>query len=156
MGNYAHIKEDGSVDYLGSLPKSWGNVSGLRLSDGDDEYLKTVGWLPLVEVEITPTATQCWDKDLITVEEDRVVLTHRGRDMTEQEIADRSVAHVANLREERNQRLKDSDWTQASDHSSPLADDKKSEWATYRQTLRDMPATVDLITWRAEWPTEPS
>ena len=37
---YAHVKEDGSVDYLGSLPKSWGNVSGLRLSDGDNEYLK--------------------------------------------------------------------------------------------------------------------
>ena len=35
---YAHVKEDGSVDYLGSLPKKWENVSGLHLSDGDDEY----------------------------------------------------------------------------------------------------------------------
>ena len=41
---YAHVKEDGSVDYLGALPKKWGNVSGLHLSDGDDEYLKTLGW----------------------------------------------------------------------------------------------------------------
>ena len=42
----------------------------------------------------------------------------------------------------RNQRLYlliDSDWTQASD--SPLTDSKKAEWATYRQALRDLPAS---------------
>ena len=33
---YAHVKEDGSVDYMGSLPKSWGNVSGLGQSNGND------------------------------------------------------------------------------------------------------------------------
>ena len=44
---YAHVK-DGSVDYLGPLPKNWDNVSNLHLSDGDDTYLKTIGWLPIV------------------------------------------------------------------------------------------------------------
>ena len=33
--------------------------------------------------------------------------------------------------------LQESDWTQASD--SPLSNDKKAEWATYRQQLRDLP-----------------
>ncbi len=41
-------------------------------------------------------------------------------------------------REERDQLLKDSDWTQTVDKSG-LADSKVTEWATYRQSLRDLP-----------------
>ena len=36
--------------------------------------------------------------------------------------------------------LTQSDWTQGSD--SPLSSSKKTEWATYRQGLRDVPATI--------------
>lgn len=42
------------------------------------------------------------------------------------------------IRKIRNVRLKDSDWTQGAD--SPLSDTKKTEWQTYRQALRDLPA----------------
>ena len=42
------------------------------------------------------------------------------------------------LRSLRDELLKESDWTQASD--SPLSDSKKAEWATYRQELRDLPS----------------
>ena len=47
--------------------------------------------------------------------------------------------------------LSASDWTQFPD--SPLTNEKKSEWATYRQALRDIPATysdadsLDAIIW---------
>jgi hypothetical protein len=152
---YAHVK-DGSVDYLGGLPKSWGNISNLHLSNGDDAYLKTLGWLPLVETNVTLAVNQTFDTDVITVEEDRVLLIHRARDMTAQEMADRDESHMAHLREQRNQKLADSDWTQAPDHSSPLADAKKAEWATYRQSLRNLPATVDVSLWPDVWPTEPA
>ena len=47
---------------------------------------------------------------------------------------------MQDLRYERNRRLTDCDWTQASD--SPLSDSKKAEWKTYRQTLRDMTKTA--------------
>ena len=153
---YAHVREDGSVDYLGGLPKKWGNVSGLHLSNGNDAYLKTLGWVPLVEINATPTYNQKFDTDVVTVEEDRVILTHRAKDMTAQEIIQRDENYMAYLREHRDQKLVDSDWTQASDHSSPLADAKKAEWSTYRQFLRDLPATVDLTTYPDMWPTEPS
>ena len=152
---YAHVK-DGSVDYMGTLPKSWENVTGLHLSNGDDAYLKTLGWLPLIETNVAPSANQTFDTDVVTVEEDRVLLTHRVRDMTAQEIADRDEGLMAMLREERDQKLLDSDWTQAPDHSSPLTDTKKAEWTTYRQSLRNLPATVDISLWPDVWPTEPS
>ena len=55
----------------------------------------------------------------------------------------------------RNGLLEESDWTQNSD--SPLTTEKKAEWATYRQALRDVPATnlsvtdIDSVV----WPTKP-
>ena len=153
---YAHVKEDGSVDYLGALPKKWGNVSGLHLSSGDDDYLKTIGWLPLVETDATPGVNQTFDTDVITAEEDRVTLVHRVRDMTAEEIVERDESYMSHLREQRNEHLVYSDWTQAPDHSSPLTDAKKAEWATYRQSLRDLPTTADMIAWPNVWPTEPS
>lgn len=47
------------------------------------------------------------------------------------------------LRNKRNELLKQSDWTQVND--SPLSDSKKQEWATYRQSLRDLPATYQSV-----------
>ena len=44
------------------------------------------------------------------------------------------------LRIHRNWLLKESDWTQFND--SPLSDSKKVEWATYRQSLRDITKTA--------------
>jgi len=153
---YAHVKEDGSVDYLGTLPKKWGNVSGLHLSNGDDAYLKTVGWLPIMETNATRGFDQIFDTDVITVEADRVTLVHRVREMTPEEKTARDESHMGHLRRERDEKLVASDWTQAPDHSSPLADAKKAEWATYRQSLRDLPATTDVSAWPDVWPTEPS
>jgi len=56
-------------------------------------------------------------------------------------------------RDGRNAILSATDWTQAAD--SPLSSDKKTEWATYRQALRDLP-TEYPDSQRITWPTEPS
>lgn len=60
------------------------------------------------------------------------------------------------IREKRNRKLLDSDWTQSAD--SPLSDSKKAEWATYRQALRDLTNNYtnedsinDIV-----WPTKPA
>ena len=59
------------------------------------------------------------------------------------------------LIEKRNRRLVASDWTQLPD--SPLSDEKKAEWAAYRQALRNLPSNYtnsdnygDVV-----WPTRP-
>jgi len=59
------------------------------------------------------------------------------------------------MRERRNNLLKQSDWTQGDD--SPLSDSKKTEWQTYRQALRDVPANNTSATVREDitWPTKP-
>jgi hypothetical protein len=45
------------------------------------------------------------------------------------------------LRADRNTKLTDSDWTHYTD--SPLGDEVKADWASYRQELRDLPTTTD-------------
>jgi len=56
------------------------------------------------------------------------------------------------FRTERNTLLTESDWTQSPD--SPLADEAKAEWATYRQELRDLPENVEDPA-NPSWPDEP-
>lgn len=66
------------------------------------------------------------------------------------------------LRIDRNILLAACDWTQVGD--SPLTSTKKTEWATYRQQLRDLPTsanpTIDdngrLNQSSVTWPTKPS
>ena len=65
------------------------------------------------------------------------------------------------FRQVRNMKLLRCDWTQAPD--SPLSEEKKKEWATYRQKLRDLTKTVTPKFLpnspkidESEFPTEPS
>lgn len=46
------------------------------------------------------------------------------------------------IRVERNNLLKQSDWTQLPD--SPLAQEEKTAWKNYRQQLRDLTQTIDI------------
>jgi len=72
-------------------------------------------------------------------------ITHRLQIFTDEDLWEYN-------RWKRDELLKESDWTASSDNS--LSDDKKAEWATYRQALRDVPQTHteprDIT-----WPTKP-
>lgn len=73
------------------------------------------------------------------------------------------------LTQTRNNKLLASDWTQLPD--APISDSKKAEWATYRETLRQIPNNLrnhanyvsdekshpfdnSIISW--SYPTEPT
>jgi hypothetical protein len=85
---YAHV-ENGSVTYRGLLPKTWRNISGLNLSEGDDDYLKTLGWLPYVEVSVEFDENETPDGEDTVITETEVTSTQKKRAMTAQEISDR-------------------------------------------------------------------
>jgi hypothetical protein len=59
------------------------------------------------------------------------------------------------MRDRRNNLLIACDWTQGED--SPLSAEKKAEWQTYRQALRDVPANNSSAVNREDvvWPTPP-
>ena len=54
------------------------------------------------------------------------------------------------VRDDRNRRLSDCDWTQGKD----IADAVSQPWATYRQALRDVPAQAGFP-WTIVWPDKP-
>ena len=66
------------------------------------------------------------------------------------------------LRLERNSLLAECDWTRLDDNG--LSSSEKTEWATYRQALRDLPASANptlddnemLYPSSVTWPTKPS
>ena len=57
------------------------------------------------------------------------------------------------LRNQRDDKLLLCDWTQGND--TPLSNSEKTEWATYRQALRDLPANTSDPK-NPTWPSEPS
>jgi len=71
-------------------------------------------------------------------------------------VAKRREQAIAEMKSERAAKLLESDWTQGAD--SPLSSSKKTEWATYRQALRDLPTTHTKILTidNVIWPEEPS
>lgn len=80
------------------------------------------------------------------------VYTVAVAEMSAEEIQAAKDSAMAQLRATRNALLLACDWTQITDCTIP----KKTEWATYRQTLRDLPSTVtgDSRTF-ADWPHNP-
>lgn len=56
------------------------------------------------------------------------------------------------VRPKRDYLLTKCDWTQLAD--SPLTTDMRSQWSTYRQSLRDLPANISFE--NAVWPSPPA
>jgi len=65
------------------------------------------------------------------------------------EAADLDMNHV---RGQRDGQLRGSDWTQLGD--AALGDHTAEEWATYRQSLRDLPQTYSRVS-EVVWPEDP-
>ena len=87
-----------------------------------------------------------------TTDEDGVTTTKAEHEAAYQAGLDAKVAE--GHRTTRNKLLADSDWTQMND--SPLTNEAKTLWATYRQELRGI---TDLDAWPnladEDWPVEP-
>jgi len=60
------------------------------------------------------------------------------------------------IRRKRNVLLSHSDWTQLSDNG--MTDAQRTEWATYRQALRNLPDTYSSATDKSDivWPNKPA
>jgi len=63
--------------------------------------------------------------------------------------AAKDVEQAKSVRDERTEKLKDSDWTQLADSTVD-----KAAWATYRTALRDVPTQAGFP-WTIDWPVAP-
>ena len=125
-----------TTDFIGFAAYSLvGNIPGAFVTRGENSY-ENIDWNVGIVTSI-PTKQQVLDKA--------------------QELYDGEA--MRRLRIHRNKIISLSDWTQGAD--SPLSDEKKAEWATYRQALRDLTSTASPVLdgpfiSNVDWPTEPS
>lgn len=72
-------------------------------------------------------------------------------DKTPEDIAAEQEAQWKAVRDDRNKRLFECDWTQLPD--APLTDEQKTAWQAYRQALRDVTQQTDPF--NITWPVKP-
>jgi len=75
----------------------------------------------------------------------------KAEDLSAEEIQTAKNSAMSNIKATRNQLLASCDWTQMPDVDFT----KKALWATYRQTLRDLPSTITDPRTFTEWPHNP-
>lgn len=105
----------------------------LRDSGYDDDYTKDV-------VELTPTLSGSI-----------YVQTYQISEADETTINTRKEIKWSEIREQRNQLLSESDWTQFQD--SPITGSQLTDWQTYRQELRNI--TSQSNPFEIIWPIKP-
>ena len=71
-------------------------------------------------------------------------------DMDDEAKAATDAAQTVSVRDQRNKKLADCDWTQLAD--APV---DKAAWASYRQELRDIPSQAGFP-WEVTWPSVPA
>lgn len=152
MANWVLVENGQIQEYHGSLPKNWKNISGLDLLINDLSALKNLGWYPVTQdtVEITSDAEyytireefqyRIQDNDVLEIR-----YVYREPYDPPAEIIDYYAKFLEELRLERNKRLADTDYTQLADIQSRLSDMQKNQINTYRQSLRDLPATCNTL-----------
>jgi hypothetical protein len=69
--------------------------------------------------------------------------------MDAEAIAAKDAEQAKAVRQQRGEKLKDSDWTQVAD--APV---DQAAWAAYRQALRDITAQAGFP-WTIDWPEQP-
>jgi hypothetical protein len=159
MANWALVEDDKIKEVHDLLPKSWSNVSGLRLSSDNLNFLKSLGWYPVTKNH------QDYDKSLY--KENGTSHVFNGEQVVETLVLVQKEPEpettfdqlknnfMAELRNERNKKLLESDWTQLSDVLLNMNDDEKNNWKIYRQMLRNLPesysnnnvVTLDQVEW---------
>jgi hypothetical protein len=107
----------------------------------------------VVEVVATPQPEADYSKTLIEgtpiFEANELRQTWSVVEASISEVADRISQKSREVRNQRGEKLKDSDWTQVAD--APV---DKAAWATYRQALRDISSQVGFP-WQVQWPAQP-
>lgn len=144
---YAYTENGQVIDGPRLLPNGWRNVSGLCYM-GDDS-LRALGWLPYETID---NGGEVLDKTVVQVLSDKVVETRVYRYKTDDEIAKETDDKKKHVRQDRNGRISQCDWTQLDD--TPLDNVAKGKWANYRQALRDVPEQAGFP-FNVIWPDHP-
>jgi hypothetical protein len=95
------------------------------------------------------TQTQKFSDPVFTIQGTNVERSYPVIDKTAQEIQQDTDNRASEVRTQRNEKLRDTDWTQIADSTAD-----KTAWATHRQALRDITGQAGFP-WTMTWPETP-
>ena len=142
------IRETSAVMYEGEFRALHPNTSmPQQLSE---ELLNDFGADVVLEgPQASPTRYQTAFADGVEQLDGKWYTKYSVAEMDADAIAAKNTEQAKAMREQRGEKLKDSDWTQVAD--APV---DKAVWATYRQALRDI-TTQSGFPWEITWPDAP-
>ena len=123
MANYVSFHSNGGLFQYGSLKKNLAEIKDIKEKDG-------VRVFSINEEQYTDLQDNC-----DASESSGVVTIIKSAEWLE----NKTNEAWRKIRKQINQLLKDSDYIMVSD--APITTEKKEEWTTYRQSLRDIPQT---------------
>jgi hypothetical protein len=159
MANWALIENGEITEKHDLLPENWRNVSGLRKASDDIPFLNSLGWYPVTKKH------QIYDNNAYketgvnhAFENGQVIetLLLEEKPPLWDQFSTNKYNFIFSLRQERDKKLSECDWTQLNDVSMNMSPVERNKWGIYRQMLRDLPqlyADNDVIELdRVNWP----
>ena len=114
------------------------------------EVLSELGASVVLEgAQASPTRYQTAYRDGVEEIDGKWYTKYSVADMDDEAKTAKDAEQAKSVRTTRDEKLKDSDWTQVAD--APV---DKTVWATYRQELRDL-TKQSGFPWEVTWPTQP-
>ena len=143
------IRTTGAVMYEGELRSYLKANGGPTWETTTTEVLEALGAEVVFEgPQAQPTRYQTAFRDGVEQIDGKWYTKYSVADMDDEAKAVKDAEQAKSVRTARDEKLKDSDWTQIAD--APV---DKAAWATYRQALRDVPAQSGFP-WEVTWPTQ--
>ena len=145
------IRSTGQVMYESELRSYLAANNGPSYDQLTPEVMEAIGVDPVLEgPQAQPTRYQVGYRDGVQQIDGQWFTKYSVADMDDDANAAKDAEQAKSVRSDRNQRLKDSDWSQGKD----IADAVSQPWAVYRQALRDVPAQAGFP-WDVTWPDAP-
>ena len=144
------IRETGAVMYIDEFRAYQHTNGGPSWGTTTPEILDSLGADVVLEgPQAQPTRYQTAFRDGVEQIDGAWYTKYSVADMDDEAKAAKDIRQAESVRSDRNQRLKDCDWTQLADSTAD-----KQAWAAYRQALRDVPAQAGFP-WEVVWPDQP-
>jgi hypothetical protein len=137
MANWAYIENNNIVETVDVLPKNWRNISNLNALENDVDFLKNLGWYPVIhnQVDYDPSTQTLKNKNI----------TFNGQVVKEilfAEDIDKTFLYedfMQKLKNTRDELLKKTDFMLLPDIINIKGNQWLQDMSMYRQQLRDLP-----------------
>lgn len=145
------MKDSGQVMYEGEFRSYQKSIGGPTWDQTTTEVLEALGADVVFEgPQASPTRYQTAYRDGVVEMGGKWYTKYSVADMDDEAKVSADAQQAKSVREDRNRRLSDTDWTQGKD----IPDNVSGVWVAYRQTLRDVP-TQSGFPWEVTWPAKP-